>query len=122
MSGRPNPNNGIVGGDTPFVPFSEADRMLPKGHRPLAIEIDGKPATRELNVAICAMTWRMIEDEPDKSHLEGLTHRQFMEQFIAGANHDMRALGVGPLLSMAEVEGLANHPAIVAAVRERRPK
>lgn len=112
---RPYDDGIIIGGDTPFVPFSEAARVFPQGHRPLQIAVDGQEATRVTFVAMCAMMRRLtINGEcplrPGDPPLD-----EFMRQFIAGANHDLRAAGLGPLISIAEVERLSEHPQIVAA-------
>jgi hypothetical protein len=114
----PADDNPIIGGDTPFVPASESYRAFGKDHAPIYCKIDGKEATRELQLTVCAMMWRMEEVEP---HLpEGMTHREFMRSFVAGANHDLRALGLGPLISMTEVEHWAAHPDIVTAIDKSR--
>ena len=103
----------IIGGDTPFVPFSEAYRAFGPDHKVLRMEVEGQEATRAMQQAICAIQWRIEEQEPSRP--KDMPHREFMRQFVAGANHDLRALGIEPLLSIQEIEHLSNHETIIAA-------
>ena len=95
----------LLGGETPFVAASDAPFVFGSEHRPLSVEIDGKPATRAVNLYICALMWnqslKMSEEKLRCSHAD------LMRGFIAGANTDMRALGVGPLISIDEVRAYA---------------
>jgi hypothetical protein len=115
----------LLGGDTPFISPSavpshkrqlKADTGL--DHKPLRIKIEGNEATRDVNVVLCALAWIQNEREP----MRGVTHEEFMKGFIAGANTDMMALGIGPLISIAEVKSLATHPQMIAASDQAQEK
>ena len=97
----------ILGGDTPFVPASEAYRVLGADHRPLAMKVDGKEATRDMHLVMCAMMWNIAKEKP----MPDMPHDEFMRQYIAGANHDLRAMGL-PMLSITEVRRVANTDAM----------
>jgi hypothetical protein len=115
VSDRAN-RDGILGGDTPFLSPSDAWHYLGPDHRAFRIEIDGKEATRSVQVYCCAAMLLMYrEDEPDEAKVA-----EVMIGFVAGANHDLVALGLHPLISMQEVERLASHPQVVAAVGKSR--
>jgi len=88
----------LLGGETPFLSASDMALRGDGTHRPLSIAIDGIPATRVFNLEMCALMWGIALEKPLPC-----THDEFMRGYLGGANTDMRALGLGPLLSMAEV-------------------
>lgn len=100
----------ILGGDTPFVPASEAYRAFGADHRPLGMSVEGREATRGMHLIMCAMMWNIAKEKP----MPDISHEEFMRQYIAGANHDLRAMGF-PMLSITEVRRWADSDAIRSA-------
>lgn len=105
----------ILGGETPFVSFSDGARFFGPGHKPMRVEVKGVEATRDVFLMMCAMMRRLLlngqlAQRPGDPPLD-----EFMREYIAGANHDLRAAGLHPLISIAEVVALSEHPKIVAA-------
>ena len=87
----------LLGGDTPFIPAAEMALRFPE-HKPMNVKIEGQPATRAFDLEMCAMMWGVALEEPLPC-----THDEFMRGYIGGANADLRALGLGPLISLDEV-------------------
>jgi hypothetical protein len=108
----------IVGGDTPFVQASDGPRAFGADHRPLKMEVDGKEATRAMHLTMCALQRQMLVSGEIKLHPDDPPIDEFMRQFIAGANHDLRLVGL-PMLSIAEVNRYSELPEIIAACKAK---
>lgn len=102
----------IVGGETPYISPSQLDRVLP-GHQTNRYMVEDRDVSREMALAVCAITWNVVKEKPLADW--GTTHAAFMRHFIAGANNDLRILGL-PLLSIAEVEARSAHPDVLATI------
>lgn len=94
----------ILGGETPFVAASDMPFACGPGVVPLPamrFYVDGVDQTRSVTCAMLASIQRGGRDVY-ADNADGL--REFMQGAIAGANTDLRALGISPLISFAEVD------------------
>lgn len=94
----------ILGGDTPFFAASDAPFLYPPGfdHQPFTVAIEGKDQTRNVKCFLLAGMQNLARLKGYPNDSAGL--KQFMREATAGANTDLRALGIGPLISLAEVD------------------
>ncbi len=118
----------IIGGDTPFIPFSDLHRVrthnkkagVPETKPFRLIDPAGVDRTRETQFVLCVMEWWMMESGETPAP-EGMTLQGFMHGFIAGANTDLRAMAM-PMISMAEVERWAHNHAFIAWATAQKEK
>lgn len=111
MSADRDENGILLGGDTPFMQASDAWRYQSPGYKATRFVKDGRDETRIIQLGLLACAWNMFHEKAAQpGDPDGIGDpREFMREMIAGANTDLRALDIEPLISMGEVERLAPH-------------
>ncbi len=104
----------IIGGDTPFYSPSDVPtvlaRMVKMGYAapdPVKFRKDGVDHTRLMYVALLATNWQMTVNTQELTPPGEMDPKEVAFWMLASANTDLQRLGIGPLISVGEIERTA---------------